>query len=181
MGAILDFYRNEWAHPKGFTLEFIWSWDDSVLEKEHSYIQWLFPLTVHSQAVRNSPVITPDEIATFRSDNDLQARVVRSFMLMIRFYGLTVAEESSHAPRIAIGPGKNFASRRETWLSPDNHNYRRISRILASLVLLGLEQYAVAFYDALIGISKNEPEAIRPDNVRFWTEAVGRGVGGGGD
>ena len=34
-------------------------------------------------------------------------------------------------------------------MAPGNHNYRRISRMLGSLVLAGLDEYAKAFLAAL--------------------------------
>jgi hypothetical protein len=38
MGKIIDFYRGEpFVYPKGFTIDYIWGWDDDVLEQQHDY------------------------------------------------------------------------------------------------------------------------------------------------
>jgi len=34
-------------------------------------------------------------------------------------------------------------------MTPENHNYRRISRVLGALMLAGLDSYARAFLEAL--------------------------------
>ena len=44
MSRIIDFYNGTLLHPRGVSIEAIWTWDNGQLEYEHSYIQWLFPL-----------------------------------------------------------------------------------------------------------------------------------------
>jgi hypothetical protein len=172
MADILSFYNNEVAHPKGFTAEYVWGWDDSVLEKEHTYIQWLFPLSVPSQSILTSPVITPAEVSRFRSDPGLQDKVKRSFQLMMRFYGFEVRVQPSPNGSASVLPGPDFQYKRDTWLRPENHNFKRITRILASLTLLGLAEHAQAFHRALLVVSREYPNIIGRQTLFFWSSAL---------
>ena len=90
MSRIVDFYRGDTRHPLGVSIETIWEWDDRQLEYEHTYIQWLFPLREPSRAVPGSPTITAAEVGEFRSDPELRERVLRSFRLMLGFYGFAM-------------------------------------------------------------------------------------------
>ena len=172
MAAIIEFYNGEIVHPKGFTPGYIWQWPDQVLESEHTYIQWLFPLTVTSQYVESSPILTADEISEFKASPDLQSRLLRSFVVMLKFYGFSMDEapDKNGKPRITEGP--DFFYKKDNWLTPHNHNLLRISRILGSLTLLGLGRYAIAFHEALLKVNKDFPGIIHANSVEIWGRAV---------
>ena len=61
---------------------------------------------------------------------------------------------------------------RKGWLTPHNHNYLRITRILTSLGLLGLEDYARAFLAALAGVYAEYGSRIGPRTWEFWCRAA---------
>ncbi len=68
--------------------------------------------------------------------------------------------------------GQNLASRAaDIWESP-NHNWLRISRILRSLILLGLDREARAFYDWLEAAYRNRRFPIDSDTFGYWQRAV---------
>src|SRR5208282_855386 len=119
MGIVLDFYLGKNVHPDGFTVEQVWSWNDEQLEYTHSYIQWLFPSTVPSQAVPGSPVIMQSDIQKFRTDPELRKRFARSYGTMLTFYGFAVQDGK-------IVRAGNFAERSSNWIIPSNHNFLRI-------------------------------------------------------
>jgi hypothetical protein len=56
----------------------------------------------------------------------------------------------------------------------DVHNYLRITRILTSVRLLGLEEYAEAFYEALGNVYKEYASRIGPETWGYWTNAAGK-------
>lgn len=70
----------------------------------------------------------------------------------------------------------NFAERSKNWLTPANHNHLRITRILKSLRLLGLEPESAAFFRALAAIYPGQSAAANPaisaTTFRFWQSAV---------
>ncbi len=168
MGKILDFYSGEpFIHPLGFTIDYVWGWEWEVLETQHDYIQWLFPLTTKSAAVPRSPVIAPDEIAAFRQDPGLRQKLLKSLQVMLSFYGFTLA------PDVSITPDAEFAMKSGRWISIKNHNYLRISRILGSLMLLGLPEHARALHRALQEVYRTRAEDIGPETLAFWDRAAG--------
>jgi hypothetical protein len=62
------------------------------------------------------------------------------------------------------------------WISPGNHNHLRITRILKSLLILGLEEEARAFCECLKDIYRAESAKSSPGisevTVSFWQRAV---------
>jgi hypothetical protein len=167
MSKIIEFYRGKpFVHPKGFTIDYIWGWDRDVLEQQHDYIQWLFPLATKSASIARSPVLTPEEIAEFRGSDELKERLLESFSIMLEFYGLIMTEDGE----ITIAPSFTYTSDR--WISSGNHNYKRISRIIKSLMLLGLEEYAAAFHGILLSIYEDYPEEIGKNTLEHWNRSV---------
>ena len=55
-----------------------------------------------------------------------------------------------------------------------NHNHLRITRIIRSLRVLGLENEAVAFFKALKEQCDDQPDRVSHVSVSFWSKAVSR-------
>lgn len=142
-----------------------------ALEGTHDFIQWLFPLPEPSSVNADAPLLTPDDIQAFTTDSSLRDELLRSFAVMLRFYGFAVQEDAaSRAP--AIVRAKTFTERRAIWLRPHSHNFLRITRILRALRLLGCAGHAVAFLRALEGVCAEFPDAISPRTIAFWRGAL---------
>jgi hypothetical protein len=137
------------------------------LETVHDYIQWLFPLKERSQFNPNAPVLSDRDIETFRSSEALKRMLLGAFTKMLEFYGLEIQDRK--VVRSSVW------EQRKCWLTPYNHNFLRITRILTSLRLLGLEEYAEAFYVALGELYKEYADCIGPKTWRFWTDAACQG------
>ncbi|MGA9392022.1 MAG: opioid growth factor receptor-related protein, partial [Candidatus Sulfotelmatobacter sp.] len=86
----------------------------------------------------------------------------------LRFYGFEVG----YTPDIRIARAPNFEERAREWVSPFNHNYLRITRILKSLSLLGLEEEARAFLGCLSDIYSDRHQLIPPETFQYWKAAV---------
>jgi opioid growth factor receptor-like protein len=168
MSRLLDFYRGQATDSEGRRLSELWTWDDDSLEAVHDFIQWLFPLPEPSQFNPDAPLLTPEDIAAFRAEESLRANLRRSFERILSFLGLAERTDGS------IGEGPNFASRAaDVWTTP-NHNWLRITRILRSLTLLGLEDEARALYACLSGFYQARRFPIPDMTFRYWTAAVRR-------
>ena len=126
--------------------------DDAWLEAVHDYIQWLFPLPEPSPFNPAAPVLTVADIAAFAADPSLRAALAR----MEKFYGLGRAD----APR--------------PWLTPGNHNFRRLTRILRALALLGLRAEAEALLARLEALCSAPEAAAAVGRVTrgYWRDAV---------
>jgi Opioid growth factor receptor (OGFr) conserved region len=111
-------------------------------------------------------------IREFRSQPELRRNVQASFRRMLAFYGMAIQESTA----LTVTRAFFFADRSKNWISPSNHNHLRITRILKSLRLLGLEAEAAAFFDCLADIyrveSATETPGISEETFEFWQAAV---------
>ena len=155
MGAnqrIIEFFNGGQPDGAGRYLSELRTWPDQQLESVHDFIQWMFPLTEPSPVNPDAPVLDEDTIREVRSRPELQAQVRASWLRMQQFYG---------------------GSRQ--WISPNNHNHLRITRILKCLRLLGLDPEAEAFFKWLEPIYHEERRKPRPGitdrTFRFWQSA----------
>lgn len=93
------FYRNEIPlRPENKTIERIhrewhgnWDW----LEYCHSYIQWLFPIQ-ESGLNWQAQILQRHEIQTMKNDQQILRRVLKSFQLMLDFYGFEIVLPASN-------------------------------------------------------------------------------------
>ncbi len=123
MTAILDFYRRHRPHRRSCrTLAEILAWDDAQIEAAHSTVAWLFPLPEPTRNTPWAPLLTDDDIAAFHDDAGLHEALICSLARMRTFYSL---------------PGGKAGLAH--WVSPGSRHMARLTRILRSLHLLGLE------------------------------------------
>jgi hypothetical protein len=170
MNDLIAFYKGDVIHPDGYTLDGILAKDDYWLEEKHNYIQWLFPLNKPSEAVPGSPIISEQEVEQFRVDANLKSKLILSFQRMLKFYGFTLAFDPDHHPMLVKGP--NFEKRKPEWQTPQNHNFKRITRILESLTLLGLPDVAASFYSSLTEVYQGDSSIIGKTTYHYWEQAV---------
>ncbi|CAH6776657.1 opioid growth factor receptor [Phodopus roborovskii] len=135
----LSFYKNEICfQPNGFLIEdILQNWKDNydLLEENHSYIQWLFPLREPGVNWHAKP-LTLKEVEAFKSSKEVRERLVRAYELMLGFYGIQLQDRDTGA----VCRAQNFQPRFHN-LNSHSHNNLRITRILKSLGELGLEHY----------------------------------------
>lgn len=146
--AIVDFLEGEGPDGGGRTVLDVLAFNDVRLETSHDYIQWLFPLPEPSEAVPGSPVLTPDDVAWIRGSGMAQCALAAATDRMTIFYRTT-----------------------HDWLMPNDHNHRRITRIIRSLRLLAGDAAADAFRATILA----RVEAVRaPVGARsrgYWETA----------
>jgi hypothetical protein len=165
MSHLLAFYRGDSPDTEGRTLDEILAWSDDDFEEVHDFIQWLFPLVESSQYNPDAPLLNEEDIAAFRSDPILKANLTKSFARILAFLGFVWSEG-----KVVERP--NFASRvPDVWAAP-NHNWLRITRILKSLRLLGLENEAAALYERLHQFFTQRRFPIGHVTFGYWTEAA---------
>ncbi|XP_064822675.1 opioid growth factor receptor-like protein 1 isoform X2 [Oncorhynchus masou masou] len=135
----LQFYREQIpSSPDGVFIEDFhrkWNRQYLKLERVHSYIQWLFPLQepgMNNQAKE----LTKKEIEAFLQDETAKKRLVKSYKLMLDFYGIQLSNDSSGEVRRA----NNWRDRFDN-LNRNTHNNLRITRILKCLGTLGFPHY----------------------------------------
>ena len=169
--ALVAFYIGDGRDHRGRSLSDIHEFDFYELEFNHDYIQWLFPLPEPSGANASAPLLSNEDIDRFLSDGLLGKRLLQSFELMLRFFGLGFGGASDAGPP-SVRKARDFDERRQIWLHHGNHNFLRISRILRSLTLLGCSGYASAFLACLEGIYAENPKVIGSTTIGYWRRAV---------
>ncbi len=164
---IVAFYAGNAPDDRGRFHDDILRFDDDSLERVHDFIQWLFPLRERSGANRAAPRLDRTAIEAFLRPH-LRSALRRSLDRMLSFYGLEWDGD-------AIVKQPSF-ERHSGWLTPGNHNHLRLTRILASLRILGEDKAAGALFRCLAEIEaeehRNSLNRISERTFRFWREAV---------
>jgi hypothetical protein len=166
---IVAFYSGEAPDDRGRSLADLQSQSLDQLEYNHDYIQWLFPLPERSSANPAAPLLSAADVRAFADSAELRDSLLRSLSVMLRFYGLELFEPSSG---VEIRPGDTFAHRSQVWLTPYNHNFLRLTRMLRSLTLLGCGEHADALFQCLEGIYRGQHAVIGPETFRYWKTAL---------
>ncbi|XP_015746128.1 opioid growth factor receptor-like protein 1 isoform X2 [Python bivittatus] len=137
----LSFYKNEINFlPRGLYIEdLLETWQDKyeVLEENHSYIQWLFPLREQGMNF-HAKRLTRQEIEAFKKSEEVMKRFVRAYKLMLSFYGVNLINKETGELRRAENWSDRFMN-----LNQYSHNNLRITRILKCLGEMGYEHYQV--------------------------------------
>lgn len=164
--ALIDFYRGTGTDDQGRKLSTMHGWSDSKLEAVHNYIQWMFPLKEASHFNHAAPLLDDETIAIFRSDAAIQRNFCFSLETMLAFYGL-------EAGVLEIVPRSDFRQKAQNWLHANDHNHLRLTRIITSLRLVGLENEAQALYSCLAKIAA-ESNHVTITTQQFWRAAATR-------
>lgn len=167
MRKFILFYLGSHPDHRGRYLSEILEQDDTWLEVTHDYIQWLFPTKEFSRVTPNSPIITKEIEAAFLNDELLRDHLKASFIRLLSFNGLKYLNSQ-------IIKSSNWNDRKENWFTQDTHNNLRITRILKSLICLGLETDAQLFYNFLKSLQQSEKDfGITSLTLKYWKEALG--------
>ena len=144
---------------------------DDQLENSHSWIQYAFPLQEPSEYNPKAPVLTDEEIEWIKSETGERARIYLRLMYLriLRFYGF---EYKPSLEEVSLIPSDNFDERSKVWLTPFNHNYKRLTRILKCLTLCGMENYAKELFDALEKLYQDHEDIIGDKTFDYWKHAV---------
>nr|XP_055040187.1 opioid growth factor receptor-like isoform X6 [Misgurnus anguillicaudatus] len=135
----LEFYKgSRISQPDGVRIyEFHKEWKGKYdrLEGVQSYIQWLFPLQEEGMNWE-AHVLTKEEIKQFRKDEEAKGNLLKSYELMLDFYGIRLVSDRTGA----VTRANNWEERFDN-LNRNTHNNLRITRILKCLGTLGFEHF----------------------------------------
>ncbi|KAM6163897.1 opioid growth factor receptor [Rhynchocyon petersi] len=168
----LSFYKNEIRFlPNGCFIEEIlqeWREDYELLEDNHSYIQWLFPLREPGVNWHAKP-LTLREVEAFKSCPEVMERFVQAYELMLGFYGVELRDRHTGAVCRAHNYQKRFQN-----LNWHSHNNLRITRILKSLGELGLEHYQAPLARFFLEetLVRRQLQAVRQSALDYFVFAV---------
>ena len=145
---VVAFLEGEGPDARGRSLFDVLAFDNAALESHHDFIQWLFPLTEPSGAVPDAPILSPEDIAAIRLSGKAQCALAAATDRMEAFYQHT-----------------------HDWLMPNDHNHRRITRIIRSLRLLVGDDQADAFKAAILSRVELTRAPVSARSRGYWMTA----------
>jgi hypothetical protein len=116
--------------------------------------------------------LSKTEAETFRNSTEIQTRLIKSYRLMLDFYGLVLADEQTG--ELARNP-VTYRDRYNN-LNYSSHNYLRITRILKCLGMSGMEHFKMTFLRHFIleAFKNGELKNIQSSLIRFWLPTLRR-------
>lgn len=126
---------------KGRTFASILAYTNHQLECNHDYIQCIFPTDTPSMYV-SVPIVSIEDAIKMRGNTAIQINLHLATKRMIKFY-----------------------SESKTWNNKNNHNFKRISRILRSLRLFGCDNDADLFYEFVMS---QDLQNVNEKTMFYW-------------
>jgi hypothetical protein len=145
--AILYLTGKGYDH-RGRSLEDVLAFDDSLIERSHDYIQWLFPLPEASRFNLEAPVLAPEDLVELAASASATDNLRRARDRMLSFY-----RENDH------------------WLTEFDHNHLRITRIIRCLALILGRSEARGFHDEIKALVAAAGDPVNAQSLRYWREA----------
>lgn len=163
-GNAVTLYLGLTTDHRGRTLAQLQNLGLAELESAHDVVQWLFPTDTPSRFNPLAPPLDEEQIRAFKARPELKERLLASLDLMLAFFGLV-----RRGREVLLSP--TYPERKRFWVAAGNHNTLRLTRILRSLRLLGLEDEARALLRALEGLGRLDRWKLGNDAFRHWRRA----------
>jgi hypothetical protein len=112
---LIAFYSEQATDHRGRSLSGILGSSDEWLEREHDYIQWIFPIGESSPYNPEAPIVDSGAIDAFACQSDLRSNQQLAFQRMMLFYGFEVEYDIDDYGTITVyvDRSKNFERQRE--------------------------------------------------------------------
>jgi hypothetical protein len=160
----IDFFRGN-PNSDGRTLDQILAFSDDDLEDHHDIIQWCFPNHQPSNFNPDAPVVSESEQRELAADPAIRAAMRKVLERWLRFYGFRLEND-------AVVRSLDFAQKSKNWNRPFNHNHLRITRIIRSLRLFGLDHEAQQVFDVFNAFANSQESTIAPSAPVYWHKAL---------
>jgi hypothetical protein len=146
---IIKFLEGSEKDLQGRFIKDIWNYSDNEIESIHDFIQVLFPLDEQSKN-SSSRFFIQDQalIPAIQSSEFAQANFKQSYKWFLGFLG-----------------------RNSKWQKGYDHNQLRITRIIKSLNLLSSYENALAFYQSMVKLIKDD-HSISQTTYDYWVGAL---------
>lgn len=151
---ILNFLSGKGVDAYGRSIYETLSWSDKQLEQCHSQVQWVFPLHEESRHAEVYPIITPEIVEMAKKFPVIEENLRLAKERFENFYGLEPYDEEA---------------RQAQWCVDRNHNLLRITRIIRSLRLFGMDDDAADFYGKVRFVG--DKFKISVTTLRYWLKA----------
>lgn len=157
---LIDFYEGTGTTHAGLTWYDFINLSHEDLESKHDYIQWVFPNPNKSAFLKYAPVLTIQQSYILRSV--YSDKILTATDIMMDFYGLGGE----------VSPRPEYWDR---WITENNHNFLRLTRIIKFLSLTGFDREAFSLLHKLLILRESSPkykEIITEETISYWKAAV---------
>ena len=173
------FYRGEGRDGAGRTIDDVWAFSTELSRRRTTSSSGSSRCATRSAFVPGAPTLTDATIDAFRGSTELRDRlsaVPRRDARVLRAATPARAGRRRFEPGradavISIEPGADLAVRGPRWWGAGNHNHLRLTRIIASLSILGLEPEA----RALAALPRARPRRASHRDLRRDGPLLGEG------
>ena len=143
-----EFLTHRGKDFKERTLQDIWSYSDTEIERKHDFIQVIFPLNKPSQAVSHGYYLdSQDLVDQIKTNKDAVINILKSSQW---FY--------------------SFLERNRYWNTRHDHNQLRITRVIECLRLLVSDEEADNFYNNVLELIEDNNQ-VNTRTLNFWSNA----------
>ncbi len=143
-----EFLTHRGKDFKERTLQDIWSYSDTDIERRHDFIQVIFPLNKPSQAVSHGYYLdSQDLVDQIKTNKDALINISKSSQW---FY--------------------SFLERNRYWNTRHDHNQLRITRVIECLRLLVSDEEADNFYNNVLELIEDNNQ-VNTRTLNFWSNA----------
>ncbi|MEW8054159.1 MAG: hypothetical protein AB2796_02495 [Candidatus Thiodiazotropha sp.] len=125
-------------------------WSNEALESGHDWVQRAFPTTRHSAVTGENHRLTESDVEKMAQDQGSLAKLRQNANRFLAFM-----KSDPRAMTVEF-----------------NHNYQRVTRVIESLNLFGLEDAARAFYSGLISAFRARQMAVPASDRDYWLPAL---------
>lgn len=162
---LIRFYQEQGTDHAGRMISEIHSFSFHQLDTCHDYIQWLFPLPAKSAFNPDAPILSEEDRIEFHHHPLVRENHRISWTRMLDYFGYFVNQNG------LISKTCLWWQLAPRWLSPENHNAMKVTRMLRSSILCGFPDQARAFYETVIIDSRSGGgDWKRP--LDYWRDAV---------
>ncbi|WMS87193.1 opioid growth factor receptor-related protein [Pleionea litopenaei] len=163
----IAFYQHQADDHRARSLIDIWTMTFDELERQHDFIQWLFPLPEPSPINPDAPLLTNEMVLQAMASEEVQQNLLRSFDTMAAFWGFCRDDD------LQIKPSAHFTHQVSKWCCDHNHNQLRITRMLRCLTLCGQHGIAANTCQFLLNaIDQQGMSLSQVSAVPHWIDAI---------
>lgn len=134
---IINFLEGTGVARDGLTLSQIWAFPDDEIERNHVFIQWMFPTDLLSASNKSGPVLSVTDLGLLQHNVSIAQNIERSLTWFV-----------------------SFLSRYNHWITNYNHNHLRVSRIIRCTALLHSVELSKWFMDTVIELAEHDKTAL---------------------
>lgn len=129
---------------------------NDYLESTHNWVQYVFPTDKKSKYNKSAPTIPLEELALLRKDKRIISNLQKAYERILDFYDNKYEDVK--------------------WITKNNHNFKRITRIIRCLRLFGLDDEANTFFTMIREKVAHEEAVsgktiVSPKTIEYWEKA----------